>query len=130
VDAARQAQEFIRLQAVREAANEAIFRENEARINAAESARECRAQGDLLREIFGNPFRPMKVEPVWLSANGGAGAAILQLIDQEQRFEELPYLSDALMDAGCGDDNLLHHLRQPRGHVRGCWAVDRLLGRE
>ncbi len=129
-DAARQAREFARLQAVREAAFSAAPGENEARLNREASAVECRAQANLLRELFGNPFRPVQVEPVWLSASGGAGAAIVQLIAAEQRFEELPYLCDALMDAGCGDDALLRHLHQPDGHARGCWAVDVLLGRQ
>jgi hypothetical protein len=130
LDAARQAREFARLQAVREAAYSVAPWENEARINAEASAAECRGQADLLREVFGNPYRSVKVEPVWLSAFGGAGTAILQAVDEEERFEELPYLGDALMDAGCGNEELLRHLREPRGHVRGCWAVDLLLGRE
>jgi hypothetical protein len=129
IEAARQAHEFIRLEAVREAAYEAVPFENEERRNADASAVECYAQCDLLRELFGNPFRQVKVDPAWLSISGGAGAAILHAIDEDQRFEELPYLGDALLDAGCSDDNLLRHLRQPRGHVRGCWAVDLLMGR-
>ena len=42
----------------------------------------------------------------------------------------LPILADALEDAGCGDVDILAHLRGPGPHVRGCWAVDPLLGRE
>jgi hypothetical protein len=53
-----------------------------------------------------------------------------RLIDGDGKYEELPYLADALLDAGCDDDNLLRHLRSPGGHVRGCWAVDALLGLE
>jgi hypothetical protein len=128
-EAARQACEHIRQQAVRDAANEAAPFENEARINAEASRAECRGLGALLHEVFGNPFRPVTVDRSWLSVSGGAGAAILRVVDEESRFEELPYLGDALEDAGCRDDNLLRHLREPNGHVRGCWAVDLLLGR-
>ena len=39
-------------------------------------------------------------------------------------------LADALEDAGCGDAGLLDHLRRPLRHVRGCWALDWILGRE
>jgi hypothetical protein len=39
-------------------------------------------------------------------------------------------LADALEEAGCGDGELLGHLRGPGDHVRGCRAVDLLSGRE
>jgi hypothetical protein len=130
IEAARTTQELCRQQAVREAAYEVIPGQDEARINAEASALECRAQASLLREIVGNPFRPVAIEPSWLSIGSGAAGSMAQLIDEEQRFVELPYLSDALMDAGCSEEALLSHLRHPAGHVRGCWALDALLGRE
>jgi len=39
-------------------------------------------------------------------------------------------LADALEDAGCADDVLLSHLRGPGPHVRGCWVLDLLLGKQ
>jgi hypothetical protein len=42
----------------------------------------------------------------------------------------LARLADALEDAGCTDPELLGHLRSPGPHVRGCWAVDLVLGKE
>jgi hypothetical protein len=42
----------------------------------------------------------------------------------------LAVLADALEDAGCADADLLGHLRGPGPHIRGCWAVDLLLGKE
>jgi hypothetical protein len=42
----------------------------------------------------------------------------------------LTVLADALEDAGCTDADLLGHLRSPGPHVRGCWAVDLVLGKE
>jgi hypothetical protein len=39
-------------------------------------------------------------------------------------------LADALEDAGCSDAGLLGHLRSPGPHVRGCWALDLVLGKE
>jgi hypothetical protein len=47
----------------------------------------------------------------------------------ERDFAALPVLGDALEDAGCADPELLGHLRGPGPHVRGCWAVDLLLGK-
>jgi hypothetical protein len=48
----------------------------------------------------------------------------------ERRFDQLPILADALQDAGCHDAGLLEHLTSPGPHVRGCWAVDLILGQE
>jgi hypothetical protein len=42
----------------------------------------------------------------------------------------LAVLADALEEAGCTDPDLLIHLRGPGPHVRGCWALDLLLGKE
>ncbi len=41
----------------------------------------------------------------------------------------LGVLADALEDAGCTDAELLGHLRGPGPHVRGCWALDLVLGK-
>jgi hypothetical protein len=40
----------------------------------------------------------------------------------------LAVLSDALEEAGCDDPDILNHLRSSGPHVRGCWAVDLILG--
>jgi hypothetical protein len=42
--------------------------------------------------------------------------------------DRLAVLADALEDAGCADPDLLAHLRGPGPHVRGCWALDLVLG--
>jgi hypothetical protein len=33
-------------------------------------------------------------------------------------------LADALEEAGCTDQGILTHCRQPGEHIRGCWVVD------
>jgi hypothetical protein len=91
----------------------------------AEGAAQCR----LLRDIFGNPFRPVFVDPTWLAWSGGTVRKLAQAIYDERAFERLPVLSDALEEAGCTNADLLGHCRQPGEHVRGCWAVDLLLGK-
>jgi len=96
---------------------------------AAQAAAES-AQAALLREVFGNPFRPAVVDPDWLSLNGGAVRELAAVIYDERAFERLPILADALEDAGCADPVLLGHCRGPGPHVRGCWVVDLLLGKE
>jgi hypothetical protein len=87
-------------------------------------------QCDLLRDIIGNPFRPIAVEPGWLSWNDGTIPKLAQAIYEERMFDCLPILADALEEVGCSDPDLLGHLRGPGPHVRGCWVVDLILGRE
>ena len=87
-----------------------------------------RGQILLLRDIFGNPFRPVSVDPHLLTWNGGTVAKLAQAIYEERRFQDLPVLADALEEAGCTNADLLDHCRRPGEHVRGCWAVDLLLG--
>ena len=91
--------------------------------------RERLAQAGLLREVFGNPYRPVAVEPAWLEWGGGAVPKVAGAVRADGRFSDLPILADALEEAGCTDADLLGHLRGPGPHVRGCWAVDLLLGK-
>lgn len=42
--------------------------------------------------------------------------------------ERLAVLHDALEDAGCTDEAVLAHCKEPL-HVRGCWVLDLILGR-
>lgn len=86
---------------------------------------------DLLRELLGPlPFRPVVLDPQWLTWNDGCVRRMAEAIYEERRFADLPLLADALLDAGCDQDDLLRHLWRPDGHVLGCWALDRILGRE
>lgn len=91
---------------------------------------EAVAQAALCREIIGNPFRVASVEPIWLLREGNTGVSIAQAIYEGQDFSSLPILADALEDAGCSDEAILSHLRGPGPHVRGCWVIDLLLGRQ
>jgi hypothetical protein len=85
----------------------------------------------LLRDIFGNPFRPRPViDPTWLRWNDGTVPRLAQAIYEARRFDDLPILHDALLDAGCDDQDILDHLRSPGPHVRGCWVIDLILGKE
>src|SRR5262249_30092397 len=91
---------------------------------------EGQAQCDLLRDLFGNPFRAAHaVEPSWPAAGGGAARTLARHISEGPHLEELPALADSLQGAGCADAGLLGHLRGPGPHVRGCWALDLVLGK-
>ncbi len=81
-----------------------------------------------IRDIFGNPFRPVAVDPLWLTSDV---LALAKGIYEERAFERMPILADALQDAGCNHDVVLKHCRDEKAtHVRGCWVVDLLLGKE
>ena len=81
----------------------------------------------LLREIAGNPFRRVAVDPAWRTSTV---VAISQGIYQARDFAALPILADALQDAGCDNAELLNHCRKVGKHVRGCWLLDLLLGKK
>ena len=88
-------------------------------------------QADMFRDIFGNPFRPVTINPAWLTPT----VASLSTVAYEERAlpsgeldpARLAVLADAFEEAGCTTANLLGHLRGPGPHVRGCWAVDLIL---
>jgi hypothetical protein len=92
------------------------------------------AQLRLLRCVFGNPFRPVSLRPAWLTPD------VLSLAQAAYEHRTLPagtleperlsLLADALEDAGCTQTDLLGHLRSGGPHVRGCWALDLIPGRE
>lgn len=81
----------------------------------------------LLRDIFGNPFRPVTVDPRWQTETVVALAAGIYA---ERAFDRMPILADALEEAGCDHADILTHCRGDGPHVRGCWVVDLLLGKE
>jgi hypothetical protein len=84
-------------------------------------------QAAYLRDIFGNPFRPITFSPEWRTPTA---VALAQQMYESRDFSAMPILADALQDAGCDNDDILNHCRQPGEHVRGCWVVDLVLGKE
>jgi hypothetical protein len=104
---------------------------------AARAAARVAALVALLRDIFGNPFRSAAVDPSWLTWRVGTVPRLAQAAYDERELPSghldparLAVLADALEDAGCNDPDILGHLRGPGPHVRGCFAVDLVLGRE
>ena len=85
-------------------------------------------QTAILRCIFGPlPFRPIAFDSIWLTTTVEALAATIY---EEKAFDRMPILGDALEEAGCTDTEILAHCRGPGPHVRGCWALDLVLGKE
>jgi hypothetical protein len=82
----------------------------------------------LLHDIFGPlPFRELSVDSRWLTSDV---VALARGGYDEKAFDRMPILADALQDAGCDNGEMLNHCRAEKWeHVRGCWAVDLLLGK-
>jgi hypothetical protein len=122
-----------------------------AREAVKEAAREAARdkQLSLLREIFGNPFRlsraiPTSGQPETISELARI-AYDLRLLPSGYKptrtwdavapgpghldAQRLYVLADALEQAGYTGSDILVHLRSPDPHVRGCWALDLILGR-
>ncbi len=91
---------------------------------------ERKEQAKLLRDILGNPFRPASLASYPLSWHGDLIVSIARQIYENRYFVDMPILADALEEAGCTNDDILNHCRQPGEHVRGCWVIDLLLGKE
>jgi hypothetical protein len=86
----------------------------------------------LLRDLFGNPLRPVTFDPSWRTPavlalarasleNRGAGG----ILDSDR----MAVLADALEDAGAADAGILAHCRGSSPHAPGCWVLDVVLGR-
>jgi hypothetical protein len=117
------------------------LRETGEQIEAAERA----AQAALLRDIFGNPFHPIELEPAWRTP---AAVLLAKKMYQSHDFGEMPDLADMLEDAGCENERILNHCRYSTlqaaeqgespgagrttrfsQHVRGCWVCDLVIGK-
>ncbi len=84
----------------------------------------------LLRCVFGNPFRPATIDPAWLTWHDGLIVSMARQMYESRDFIDMPILADALEEAGCTNQDFLGHCRSGGEHVRGCWVVDLLLGKE
>jgi hypothetical protein len=90
---------------------------------------ELAAQACLLRDLFGNPFRPVTLDPAVLTWHGGLLVSMARRMYDSRDFTDMPVLADGLEEAGCSDSDILGHCRSGGEHVRGCWVVDLLLGK-
>ena len=86
----------------------------------------CLGMVAVVRDIFGNPFRLVAFSPAWRT---DTAMSLARQMYESREFSAMPILADALQDAGC-DNDVLAHCRGPGPHVRGCWVVDRVLGKE
>jgi hypothetical protein len=80
----------------------------------------------LIRDIAGSPFRPVTLDPSWLTSTV---VSLARRMYDTRDFSPMPILADALLDAGCDNADILDHCRGDGPHVRGCWVVDLVLGK-
>jgi len=110
--------------AVAKAASYAAATDGERNPSASAQSAEWAKQADLARDIFGNSFRPVAIEPSWRTSSV---VSLARQMYNSRDFTPMPILSDALLDAGCDHPDVIAHCRSERPHVRGCWLVDLLL---
>ena len=95
----------------------------------ARGVTEPAAQHAIIRDIFGNPFRPVAFSPKWRTSTA---VSLARTMYDSREFSAMPILADALQDAGCDNEDVLKHCRSAKPkqvHVRGCWVVDLVLGK-
>lgn len=89
---------------------------------------EVAAPGPLRRmilEIFGNPFRPVSLDP---SRWEGGAVTLARSIYEDRNFDRMYGLVELLRpDSEAAD--MVAHLAEPVVHARGCWALDLILGK-
>lgn len=72
-------------------------------------------------------FQPITLDSCWLTSSV---RRLAQSIQEEETFERLPILADALEEAGCDNVAILEHCRQPGPHVKHCWVIELIHGRQ
>jgi hypothetical protein len=84
-----------------------------------------RSQSAWLRCLFPGPCCSGKIDPSWRTSTV---VSLTRGIHEDQAFDRLPILADALQDAGCPETAVLAHCRCLGPHVRSCFVVHLLLG--
>ena len=79
----------------------------------------------LLREVFGNPLRPVPLDRSRLKSDA---MTLAQSIYEDQAFDRIPQLVE-LLRPEADSTELMAHLTETRPHIRGCWALDLILGK-
>ena len=104
--------------------------------NAAEEETMSLWMMSLLRDLFGNSNQPVSLDLAVLAWHDSTIPRIAQGIYEERQLPSgtfhparMNILADALLDAGCDNEEIIQHCRSDTTHVRGCWVVDLLLGK-
>ena len=79
---------------------------------------------ELLRDVYGNPYRHVLFPAAWRTDRVVAFARGMY---ESRDFSAMPIFADLLQDTGCDCDDILDHCRAPGPHARGCWVCDLVL---
>jgi hypothetical protein len=82
----------------------------------------------IIRDIVHESCRPVSIPPALKVWTDGTVVKLARSIYDERAYDQMPILGDALEEAGCADQGILDHCRAEQSHVRGCWALDAVLG--
>jgi hypothetical protein len=96
-------------------------------IGASAWRQQRQRQCDMLRDIFPNPLAP-EPNAVHLAWRSNAVIRAARTAYDQGGADDLAHLARLLEQAGCDSKELLEHCRASTGHVRGCWALDLILG--
>ena len=75
----------------------------------------------VIRDVFGDPFGPVQLNPAWRTPEV---LTLARGIYESADWQRLPILADALEEAGCDEAAVLSHCRAEAEHVRGCWVIE------
>ena len=93
---------------------------------------QCGLFCNVFRDVFHNDFvATCKNNFNFGTEHEGAISTMAAAIYRDGTFDRLPMLADLIegSDCDCRED-LCAHCRLPGPHVRGCWVLDRLLGKD
>ena len=104
---------------------------------AKDKETEVKSQTSTLRDLFGPiAFRRVAITPSILLRHDGTIPRLAQALYEERQMPAATFdparmniLADALLDAGCDNEEIIQHCRGDKPHVRGCWVVDLMLGK-
>ncbi len=85
-----------------------------------------RAQCEIARDVLGYPEISVANDSNWRTSTA---VALVRAMYECCDFSAMPILADALMDAGCENEDIIAHCRSDGPHVRGCWVVDLVLAK-
>ena len=98
---------------------------SEAAVDETTRVEQSRVMAAVVREVVGNPFRPVEFLPRWRTETA---VTLARHIYDRRDYGAMPILADAIQEAGCEVEDVLNHCRDPDArHVRGCWVLDAVL---
>src|SRR5262249_5176118 len=116
------------LRAARAAADE--VREQIRRQSRRAAEDEARVQAGFPRDIMGGTFRTVRAESIRRLARHPVVQEIAEEMYAGGPQEDMKLLAVELARVGCPYPAVVEHCQVASPHVRGCWVIDLILGKE